>query len=749
MGRVDNKSGGKRKIGNLFGKTRETKLKNKPHSVKVFILFVVIILGVVGINLHLGEKENSLGGNYFQSSFSSFTVPFGNLLTGAAIGLSTNSSNSTNSTNSSFIADIYFSTSKTMYKVNETIEMKGMLYLSNLSANGSLVVNHTALSNATINITIINKNNSAVNFSVLLNTTGSGAYYTKSDYYPNATDVHAPLGGGDYYILVNYTDLNGTGWWTKNEVTVVNQTIDKIQISTDKLSYNPSESLILTVETIRKVGDDITYTPNVTLNGSIRNSTKDILSTFTCTTGDTGKCTISTTAPSSYGEYWIEANGFKGFSLFEVEHFKVNIWMKDELGKGIKHSFDTNKVASVEVNVITNSTSDRYTFDGIIKNSAGSVVKSISSTILNSTNSYTNRFTFTLDALNFTTGNYYVDVNVTKSGDGIVGISTSFEVQSWNLAVKKRDSGSGFDHGYSVFPSTVVYLEAYHKGTNGSILSGINSSGVNTTSTINISITDIMGNIVTTVNASWNASCGKEGCYEFSLTTPALAGNYLVQVAVSYGNSQQTATKVLNVISASLSSQPTDKDGTLKELFGTNEFVYLTLSAKNTTSAFNLSNARITSVMYMNGSELNYTSVANFELVNSSTTALEWAWNGSQQRLKLDVPKAGGVYSVNLMAENDSTGTSARFLVNPYDVCLVAKNTAGSVTSGYYYVYQFKTTDTIYFELKLSQANNPTGRAPADNGTNSSYGMGSACSFDTTQKSAVTNATITIEEVKN
>ncbi len=153
----------------------------------------------------------------------------------------------------------------------------------------------------------------------------------------------------------------------------------------------------------------------------------------------------------------------------------------------------------------------------------------------------------------------------------------------------------------------------------------------------------------------------------------------------------------------------------------------------------------------MNGSEFSYSQV-NYSSVNSSNSVYEWAWNSSSQRIKLDVPKAGGVYNIFIFGNNRTLGAEAKFIINPYDVCSAAKDNPGQAggSTGYYYVWQFKTTDTVYFEIKINQANNPTGRASASNwSTGNSSGMGAACVLDTTTKQVVTNATLTIVEVKN
>ena len=150
----------------------------------------------------------------------------------------------------------------------------------------------------------------------------------------------------------------------------------------------------------------------------------------------------------------------------------------------------------------------------------------------------------------------------------------------------------------------------------------------------------------------------------------------------------------------------------------------------------------------MNGSDFSYTNVTDFDLVNMSNSEYEWAWNESLQRIKMDMPKIGGVYDVYVFANNRSVGSSTRLIVNPYDVCMATRNSP----SGGYYVWQFQTSDSIYFEMKIAQANNPIGKASALNfSTNASstvYGGSSFC-YIGSEKQNVTNATVTILEIRN
>ncbi|MBS3158984.1 hypothetical protein J4206_06885 [Candidatus Woesearchaeota archaeon] len=649
----------------------------------------------------------------------------------------------------SYIADLNFITSKTVYTLGERLELKGSLYLTNYTISEVAIANHTGITNATVNLSIINKNTNATSATYGFTTTSAGEFYSRSDYYPNAVLVSAPSAPGDYYIQVNYTDPNNSTWWTRLEIQIVNQTVDRLLVSPEKLTYNPGESMSILVEAIRESAGTIVYVGNVTINGTIRDSSKSILSSFNCVTSSGGKCTISATASSTYGFYFIEVNNFKAFNGFEVILFGVNINMKDNLGLSAKNTFNTAEQASVEVGVVTNSTTDTYSFEGVILNSAGTVVKNVSSTELIYNTSYINRFAFTLDALSFSAGQYYVDVNVTKSGGGRVGATTSFEVRSWGISVKKKDVGSGFDYEYSAYPGKTVYLEIYPTWkNNGSVITSINA-----TTSINISIKDSMDNSLASTNATFNSSCSTEGCFEFSLAMPSNTGSYNLAVTVSNNGESQVITKKLNVIGTGVFAQSSDKDGSLKELFGTNEFVYLGLSAKNATGSLNVTTLDSITITYMNGTELNYTQVSSFDQVNGTNNNAEWAWNVTTQRIKLDTPTTGGFYTVFINAENKTAFSSTRFIINPYDVCAVAKNTLGQAggSTGYYYVYQFKTSDTIYFEIKLTQANNPLGRATAGNGTsaNSSYGKGYACSDLSSTKQVVNNATISIEEVTN
>ena len=654
-----------------------------------------------------------------------------------------------------YIVDLSFTVPQGVYTTGERMELFGRLQMKNYSSNGTMVTNYTAVAGSLVNMTV---SNSTANITSYNFTTDSlGFFYSRSDFNTSAILVSAPSTSGDYRLRLSYRDPDGANWTSTVEVHVVNQSIDLIRVSPAKSSYNPSETIIINAEAVRLVGDRTLFVSNVSINGSIQNVTnKTALTTFNCTTGSNGKCSTSITGPSAYGNYFIEVNNYKSYSRFSVVPFTVATYMKDGLGKSYKSTFARGEQASVEVNVVTNSTSEVYTFSGYVADSKGNVVKSVDSTTLNTNNSYSNRFTFTLDTANFTFGTYYAQLTVSKTGDGSIDVLTSFEVKDWTLSVSKRSSLSGFEYDYSTFPNRSLYFNVYPKWRgNGSVVAELNLSS------FLVNLTDKFNNNLESANVSWNISCGNGGCYQFSVTSPQVVGSYFVSAVLTHEGSTQKARVPVHVIDSVIAAQATNAEGSIKELFGTNELVYITLTTYNaTTQSLNVSDAEIFFINYMNGTEMNYTNVT-YGSVNGTNSPLEWAWNVTSQRFQVDVPKAGGVYSVVIMANNKTVSTNARFLVNPYDVCAVAKNTAGSVTqssgsSSYYYVWQFKTTDTVYFELKTIQATNPLGKATASNfttgGSNASsgnYGTGSACSVNTQTQQVINNATVSVIKVVN
>jgi len=648
-----------------------------------------------------------------------------------------------------YTVDIYFTTPSTFYTTNEMISFRGYLYQSNYTSAGTLVSNLSVLSGASVNFTIINGGRTMV-LNHTFTTDVNGSFYSNSTYRPSAKTILAPSTAGSYFLRAEYRDPNDKLWFSEMEISILNKSLDIIQISTEKVKYFASQNVKTKIEALKQVGDQFSFVANVSVNGTLRNSTKFILSSFNCTTGNDGKCFIDLTAPTTLGKYYVELNNFSAYGSFFVVPFSTSIYMRDELGKSVKNVYAQGEKATVEVSVSNASSDDVFSFSGYIADSQGNVVKSISSTTLNNNNSFKNVFLFNVDSLTFDYGSYFVSVSVSESGGSSMTLTTSFEVKDWALSLSKASAGSGFEYEYSTYPNKTLRFEAFPKlRSNGTIIADLNSSS------FSIELKNELGDVVVSTNTSWNASCSKSGCYDFSLKSPLVLGKYKLIVSLSHLGIVQVQTKTIDVIDSVLSIQTSNSEGVFKELFGTNEFVYLKLKSSNLTSDFNLSDAEIFSVFYMNGSEQSYTKLDSLNAIVAENSVNEWAWNVTSQTIKMDVPKYGGVYDVFVYGNNKSIGAQVRFIVRPYETCTVSKDTAGTVSSGNYYAWQFKKSDTIYFEIKIIQASNPTGKASASNFSagnssgGSSYGISSGCSVNTATQQVINNATLSVIEAIN
>ncbi len=646
-------------------------------------------------------------------------------------------------TSASYIGKISLTLEKPAYSASEQMVLFGSVYQSNLSANDT---SYFPVANASVNITVYGNSTGTLNSNYTINASSDGVFKSNSSNALTEQTVNAPSSTGTYYIEASYSDPDSVKWHNKIPFVVLSQSIDEISIRPSKSKFYAAEPVQVFLEAIKRNGGSKVPVSNVSLNGTLRSADLSVLSQFNCTTGSNGDCAVAFNAPSSPGKYILEANNFLGTSLFYVIPFNIQVYMKDGIGQSYKEIFRTGEDASVYVNVDLNGSvpSSTYTFNGTIYDSNSNSATVITTTTLEANNSYANKFTFTINN-NFTTGNYFASVVVYDSSGQTRSGTAFFQVRDWTVSFYKASAGSGFEYEYVAFPDRNLNFEIYPKDRqNGSIITGLNFTQ------FNITLRNTVGSLLQTGNVTWNATCGGSGCYKFNLTSPSASGHYIVSVSLNHSSDTQTNERRVTVTSMTVSALSTTETGEQKDLFGTTEPVYLSVISGNTTSSVNLTDVSITSIKFENGTSLNYTNTTWFS-INVTDNTFQWAWNASAQKLKIDPPKVGGMYIVKISANSNSATASTRFIINPYDVCAVAKSTAGSVDSSTsFYTWQYKTTDTIYFELKAVQANNPTGRANSSSAGNSTnFGMGSACSIDTTRQQVVTNATITVEKVTN
>ncbi len=633
--------------------------------------------------------------------------------------------------------EIQLVVSKYVFGPAENVSITG--YVRNISSNETTNTT-TLVVGGNVSVSVLNSTNGSVS-SYLFTTGENGTFYSLSSFHPNSTQILSPNISGTYAIFANYTQ-NNTDWTARANIVVVSTNIDDIEFQLPKVNFYAGENMVVTVKTVQKVGGSLVAIANVSLNISMRHANETIISSFNCTTGAAGTCNITTTAPSSAGTYMLEANNFVGFTNFKVVPFDVEAYMKDSSALTFKNIFSKSETGFVEVRVSYNSTTPGGTYNatGTIVNASGDVVQNLSSIILNATNGFVDKLPFTVTST-MPVGFYTVNVSVIQSGGSEANTTSNFQVRDWSLTFTKAAKNSGFEYGYTAFAGTRVFFEAYPVNrSNGTVIE-------NLTNNFTIELKNTLGAVLSNATASYNASCGGKPCYEFNITMPSTVGDYTLSVALNYSDDYQALERTLKATDITATAEPSDSEGLLKELFGTNEFVYIKLSTKNQTTNITASSAEIADIIYENGTKLSY-SQGNITNMNLSDSTLQWAYNATSGRLIIDPPKTGGGYLIEVYVNNKSAAVTTRIGINPYDVCTSAKGSADTSTSDYW--YQFRTSDTIYFHIKISEAQNTAGRALSNaSGHNGTYGRGSQCSFDSTTKRSINNATITIEKVLN
>lgn len=634
--------------------------------------------------------------------------------------------------------EIQLVVSKYVFGPGENISLTGSVI--NISSNST--ANLTSFVSANVSVSIINSTNATIGSYTFLSSE-SGIFSSRSSFQTSAQAIAAPNASGTYTVLANST-IEGAAWVSRAAIVVANIRIDDILFQLPKINFYASENMSITARPVQRIGDSFAAVFNVSVNITMRHSNESLISSFACTTGASGTCTMNTSAPSSSGTYILEANNFVGFTNFRVVPFDVEVYMKDSSALTFKNMFTRGESGFVEVRVSFNSTTPTgvYNATGDVADVNGNNVLNLSSVLLNSTNGFLDKIAFTATS-SLRVGFYTTKIQVRKEGGETINATTNFQVRDWSLTITKAAKNSGFEYGYTAFANTTLFFEAYPvERANGTILE-------NLTSNFTITLKNSLGTVLSNSTVRYNASCGGKACYEFNLTVPAVVGDYTLSASLNSTEDYQTVDRTIKVADLTAAAQPSDSEGSLKELFGTNEFVYISLTSKNTTASTNASNAEVVGVTYENGTKLAY-SEGNATDLNFSDSALKWAWNTTTRMLMLDPPKTGGIYLIEIYVNNKSAALTARIGINPFDVCSSAKGSSDTSTSDYW--YQFRTSDTIYFHFKISEAQNAAGRAASggnSSGFSSTYGRSSQCSFDTTKKRAINNATITVEKILN
>lgn len=636
---------------------------------------------------------------------------------------------------------------KGVYSPGENITLKGYVYNS---SNYSL-----GFANATVTVSISNSSGAVSN--VTFNTSSAGLFYSKSDYYPNATAVSVPSVPGAYKVNATYTSPDGTSWSAHSNLTVISTSgnrIDEIQLYPDKTAYYAGTNVSVTAGAYMISGGQKIALSNVTINGTLRTAGDAIRNSFNCTTGTDGTCAMpAVAAPSASGTYILEANDYVGYSTIKVRPFDLSTTMKDGTGSAIKSVFATGEDAYVEAKVLYNSTkpTGNYTIAGYIADANGTSIYTLAGFSLTAGNSYSSKESFRINN-SFGTGSFSARLTATKLGGESVSESATFQIKNWEVSISKAGSDSGFVAEYDSFGNRTLLFEMTPVDrTTGSVISDLN-----TTTNITIAVENELALPVANATANYNSTCE---CYKFNVTSPTVTGDYFIKVSVDKSGETQTTYSTITVVTAMASAIPSDVAGVFKEQFGTGEFVYIIPSLSNTTTSVNITDAEFISLTGPDGAS-NYTNASSWVAMNLSDGRFEWSFNSTLGKMRLDPPRNGGQYLLKLYVNNRSASAEVKFSIKPYGICMSPKASSDtSVESDYY--RQFKTTDTIYMQVAVKRASDSSSKNTTAGGGSMGayaggyamsgmyYGKGEKCTISTTSDQPISNATLSVLKVTN
>src|SRR3989344_2834799 len=220
-----------------------------------------------------------------------------------------------------YTVDIYFTTPSTFYTTNEMISFRGYLYQSNYTSAGTLVSNLSVLSGASVNFTIINGGRTMV-LNHTFTTDVNGSFYSNSTYRPSAKTILAPSTAGSYFLRAEYRDPNDKLWFSEMEISILNKSLDIIQISTEKVKYFASffvvpfsTSIYMRDELGKSVKNVYAQGEKATVEVSVSNASSDDVFSFSGYIADSQGNVVKSISSTTLNNN----NSFKNVFLFDVD----------------------------------------------------------------------------------------------------------------------------------------------------------------------------------------------------------------------------------------------------------------------------------------------------------------------------------------------------------------------------------------------------------------------------------------------
>jgi len=373
-------------------------------------------------------------------------------------------------------------TDKVVYTPGEQIKATGSVF--DYTAGG-------ALANGTIRASVLPRFSDSA-YTNNTTTTNSAGEYTAY--------LTAPSNPGDYRIKINATSPTESvaGYVSLKVAAGTNYFIEL-----DKTAYAPGDNATATVTVKDSAGSVV---PNFTVNATLLYGNGAQHSALgSKETGANGKAVFPFTAPNATGNYIFMANSLVGQTV-RVMLFQLSAYITDTSDK-YKWMFGPSENASIYAKV-TDPNGNAYaaTISSIVFTPSGA-----NSTITNFTALATGKYkaAYTIGAEE---GTYSVKTTA-SAGGASVDAYTSFYVSNLYINIEKIESSNT--------PNTSYTVTLTVKDSSGNLKNG---------STVNGTITNSLGHLVASYNASEDAATKR---YKISAANPADAGWYKFLVSAS------------------------------------------------------------------------------------------------------------------------------------------------------------------------------------------------------------------------
>lgn len=574
--------------------------------------------------------------------------------------------------------DVSIALSKLVYESGDEVNVTG--YVTTLPPD------YLAVPGMSVEINITNSSGSLV-FRNTTTTSASGFYYTPTPY------TTTTVGAYDIRVHAANSTHNGTAM---GSFEVAPNTI--YSLTTNKYTYSTNETVAITL-TVYEVESDGSLVPKSgeSVYVQIKRADGTIVSSSEVTTNSNGQGTMQYTIPvssDSYAVYTVIAGAGLTFATFEVPSFNIGVELRGANDE-IKNTFSAND--RLKVRSVASITSESggvipvsdATVTATLKNPQGTTFATFTSANFTETSEGT--YESSLLYLNSTTiasGDYYIEVQVTKSG-----LTQSkkawFQVKNLKLDMVPYSSKPNIK-GFLVNKTVSLGLIVVDLRTGQTI------EGEQISSAAIVSCKDSGNqNCMSQLSSTGTLVSVDKPDFARALVFTAMnkTGSFTFEVEVNTSTGSSVRGSVVITLQRILSYlQTEDQYGEMRQNFAPGEVVVL--KAYAVTGNWADATSDITSVSLSevrDGSWNDVTSQFSAATSNVTLNKLSLSWSNTS------VNQPTGWYSVKVKV-NTTLGTAyavGTFLTKKFDTMIDTRDSEGN------WQWQFSSNDVVYFYYEV------------------------------------------------